>query len=63
MSERTFEEELLHCPDCGEAVAITDEIESNGQGIAFGYIECGSCSFEAREEWVHDRTVEMVDDE
>lgn len=57
----TYDQELTGCPDCGEFVRISEDIESNGQGVAFGRIECPECGFAARETWVHDLTERVVD--
>jgi len=54
--------ELLHCPDCGADIGITEHKQSTtgGEGIAFSYIECvEECGFEAREEWIINETVRI----
>lgn len=55
----TYDNELLYCPDCESDVEIVESLESNGEGVAFGYIECVDCDFRAREEYVHAETVRM----
>lgn len=61
MSESTresWEEELNKCPDCGADVKISESIESLGDGVAFGSIECeDNCGFSAMETWEHNETV------
>jgi len=58
---KEYKEELVRCPECGERVTLTDPIESNGEGVAFGYIHCEDpdCDFKAREEWIHDKTIKV----
>lgn len=58
MKER-YDDELLFCPDCGGDIELDEQVESNGEGVAFGYIECEDCDFRAREEYVHAETVRL----
>lgn len=55
-----FDSELTDCPVCGDYLRLTEPIESTGEGVAHGYLVCDGCDFQAREEWVHDETVETT---
>lgn len=57
----SYHEELSTCPECDGLLRLVDGIESTGEGVAFGYVECNNCGFRAREEWVHDQTVRTDD--
>ena len=56
---KEFNKEITNCPICGETVNLTDPIESNGEGMAYGKISCSSpdCTFKAQERWIHDKTI------